>query len=293
MKRKGLIVDNTQGTLNLTQGMDVVGSDGEKVGSVQDVRGEYVVVSKGFFFPTDYYVPFDALTTVDGDKVYLNVTKDAALNQGWDQEPVASMTSTTYDEQPITDAGLHVDQPVTNVGTSAGYTDQTVIGSGATTSYADVEDQPFEHHVERGQVAHDDVRDDAAINVPLSQEELTAERRTVDRGQVRIEKDVIEEAVSLDVPVTNEEVHVSRRVVDRDVAPGDATFEGGTIEVPVHGEEVDVQKRSRVREELEISKDAVQETERVTGTVRREEARVTDDSGNVVDDTATRNRTKR
>lgn len=286
-------MDTNQGTLNLTQGMDVVGSDGDKVGSVQDVRGEYVVVSKGFFFPTDYYVPFDALTNVDGDKVYLNVTKDEALNQGWDQEPAGTLESTTYDEQPITDAGLHVDQPVTNAGTSAAYTDQTVVGSGTTTGYADVEDQPFEHQVERGQVMHDDVRDDATINVPLSQEELTAERRTVDRGQVRIEKDVVEEDVSLDVPVTNEEVHVSRRVVDRDVAPGDATFEGGTIDVPVHGEEVDVQKRSRVREELEISKEAVQNTEHVTGTVRREEARVADDSGNVVDDTNTRNRSSR
>lgn len=273
-------MDTTQGTLNLTQGMDVVGSDGDKVGSVQDVRGEYVVVSKGFFFPTDYYVPFNALTNVDGDKVYLNVTKDEALNQGWDQEPDASMASTTtYDEQPITDAGLHVDQPVTNAAT--------------TTGYADVEDQPFEHQVGRGQVAHDDVRHDATINVPLSQEELTAGRRTVDRGQVRIEKDVVEEDVSLDVPVTNEEVHVSRHVVDRDVAPGDATFEGGTIDVPVHGEEVDLQKRSRVREELEISKEAVQNTEHVTGTVRREEARIADDSGNVVDDTSTRNRTNR
>lgn len=256
-------------TLNLTQGMDVVGSDGEKVGSVQDVQGDYVVVSKGFFFPTDYYIPFSAITSADNDNVYLNVTKDNALNQGWDQIPTTTTATTTvYDEQPITDAGLHVDQPVTGTG---------------TTGYTDVEDQPFDHHVDRGQVTHTDVEADDTIHVPLTEEELVAQRRTVDKGAVRIEKDVVEEDVSLDVPVTREEVHVSRRTVDRDVRPGDASFEEGTIEVPVHAEEVEVQKQARVTEELEISKDAVQETERVTGTVRREEAHI-EDAGTVTSD---------
>ncbi|MBA3377265.1 MAG: DUF2382 domain-containing protein [Chloroflexia bacterium] len=259
-------MESNQNTLNLTQGMDVFGSDGEKVGSVQDVQGEYVIVSKGFFFPTDYYIPFSALGNADEGSVYLNVTKDEALNQGWDAVPDTTAATTTYDEQPITDAGLHVDQPVSDT-TNAGL--------------MDTEDRPFDHHVDGGTVAHDDVRDGETINVPLTEEELTAERRTVDRGAVRVEKDVVEEDVSLDVPVTREEVHVSRRTVDRDVTPGDATFEEGTIEVPVHGEEVDVQKQTRVREELEISKEAVQDTEHVTGTVRREEARVEGDVDDV------------
>jgi len=263
-------MDNTDSTLNLTQGMDVVGSDGEKVGSVQDVQGDYVVVSKGFFFPTDYYIPFSALNNADGNSVYLNVSKDEALNQGWDQVPEATTTSTsTYDEQPITDAGLPIDNPVG--GTTTG------------TGVMDTEDQPFDHHVDRGQVAHDDVRDNDTINVPLTEEELTARTREVERGQVQIDKVVSAEERSLDVPVTEEHVHVTRRTVDRDVNAGDATFEEGTIDVPVYGEEVDLEKRARVREEIEISKDATTETERVSGTVRREDVRVTDDTGSIVD----------
>ncbi|MBA2470149.1 MAG: DUF2382 domain-containing protein [Chloroflexia bacterium] len=263
-------MDNSS-TLNLTQGMDVVGSDGEKVGSVQDVQGEYVVVSKGFFFPTDYYIPFSALNNADGDNVYLNVTKDEALNQGWDQVPEATTTTTTaYDDQPITDAGLPIDNPVG--GTAAG------------TGVMDTEDQPFDHHVDRGQVAHDDVRDNDTINVPLTEEELTAQTRGVERGQVQIDKVVSSEERTLDVPVTEEHVHVTRRTVDRDVNADDATFEEGTIDVPVYGEEVDLEKRARVREEVEISKDATTETERVSGTVRREDVRVTDDSDTVVSD---------
>jgi uncharacterized protein (TIGR02271 family) len=83
--------------------------------------------------------------------------------------------------------------------------------------------------------------------------------------------------------VTEEEVHVSRRAVNREAVPSDAAFDEGTIEVPVFGEEVDVQKRARVREEVEISKDAVTETERVTDTVRREEVTIEDgtDEGDI------------
>ncbi len=241
-------------------GMDVVGSDGDKVGSVQDVRGEYVVVSKGFFFPTDYYIPFSAINTADEDNVYLNVTKNDALNQGWDAVPDTTATTTGYGDQPVIDREVETD--------SLGY------GDGRET------------YVNTGRVEADET-----IDVTLTEEELTARTREVARGQVRIDKDVIEEEQSLDVPVTEERVHVSRRVVDRDVQPGDATFEEGTIEVPVYGEEVDVDKRTRVREELEITKDKVQDTQRVTDTVRREEARVTDDSGAVIDDdTQTRSR---
>ncbi len=74
--------------------------------------------------------------------------------------------------------------------------------------------------------------------------------------------------------------------------PGDTAFEEGTIEVPVYGEEVELEKRTRVREELEITKDRVQDTERVSGTVRREEVSVTDETGTVIDDD-TQTRTRR
>ena len=38
-------------------GDDVYGSDGDKVGTVAEVQPSYIVVEKGFFFPTDYYIP--------------------------------------------------------------------------------------------------------------------------------------------------------------------------------------------------------------------------------------------
>ena len=57
--------------ITISHGMDVLGADGEKVGDVADLRGDYVVVSKGFFFPTDYYIPTSAIDSVMDGKVYL------------------------------------------------------------------------------------------------------------------------------------------------------------------------------------------------------------------------------
>ncbi|MBA2470349.1 MAG: YsnF/AvaK domain-containing protein, partial [Chloroflexia bacterium] len=140
-------------------------------------------------------------------------------------------------------------------------------------------DAPFDHDADTGHREQSDT-----INVALTEEELTARTRGVERGQVQIDKVGTSEERTLDVPVTEEQVHVTRRVVDRDVNAADASFEEGTIEVPVYGEEVVVDKRARVREEVEVSKDATTETERVSGTVRREDVRVTDDTGAIVND---------
>src|ERR671922_12426 len=71
----------------IEHGWDVFGSDGEKVGDVSEVREEYLVVSKGFLFPHEHYVPFSAITGIKHDRVYLNVSKDQIEAQGWDDEP--------------------------------------------------------------------------------------------------------------------------------------------------------------------------------------------------------------
>lgn len=250
----------------LRNGLDVVGSDNEKLGEVQDALGEYFVVKQGWFLPTEYYVPSSAITNVDDRAVYLNVTKEEALNQGWDRVPAEQVeTNAVYDDTAA--AGV-VDDPLA---ANQVYTDPGVRDAG----------EPFDHTATEGAQHQDDAD---SIRVPLSEEEFAATTRTVDRGAVRVEKDVVTEEQTLDVPVTEERVHVRQRVVDRDLAPGETVFEEGTIEVPVRGEAVEVEKRARVTGEVEISKDAVQRTERVSDTVRREEAHVVDDGDVIVDD---------
>ena len=50
---------------DLRERADVYGSDGEKVGSIVAVYPNYLVVEKGFFFPTDYYIPVSAVNATE------------------------------------------------------------------------------------------------------------------------------------------------------------------------------------------------------------------------------------
>lgn len=128
--------------------------------------------------------------------------------------------------------------------------------------------QPFDHEQDNPDTH---INEPDELNVPVTEEELSASKREVERGSVRIEKDVVEEQQTLDVPVTEEEVNVSRRTVNRAVDSSDNAFEEETIEVPLRGEEVDLQKSVRVSEEIDIDKSSTTHNEHVGDTVRREE----------------------
>jgi len=226
-------------TTDIITGAEVFGADGDKVGTVAAVYPGYIVVEKGFFFPTDYYIPMSAIASYDNDRVYLNMAKDAALNSGWDAQPT-DLETATYDTSMAT-----------------GVTD---VASGYSVSTTDV-------------------GTDEEIRIPVMEEELTATVRGQEAGAVRIEKDVVSEERTLEVPVTEERVRVERRVVDRPVTAADAdAFQETVIDVPLRTETVDVQKQARVTEEVVVGKEAVQRTERVTDTVRREEVFVDEDA---------------
>jgi uncharacterized protein (TIGR02271 family) len=135
-----------------------------------------------------------------------------------------------------------------------------------------------------------DVTDGDTLRVPVHEEELTATTRPVERGQVRVDKRIVEEDRAIDVPISEERVTITRRAVDREAGVDDLAFREDSIEIPLRSEEVDVQKRDRVVEEIDIAKDTVQSTKRVADTVRREEVTVdeatTGATGQFVDETS-------
>ena len=228
----------------ITVGDEVYGSDGEKVGTIAEVQASYIVVEKGFFFPTDYYIPMSAVTSAGNGQVTLNVAKDEALNSGWDTVPETDTMRTDVDFRS---------------------TDRDSSGQVEMAGY---------------EVAAED-----ELRIPVMEEELTATVRQQEAGAVRIEKDVVTEEQTLEVPVTEERIRVERRVVDRAATGADAgAFEETVIEVPLRSETVDVQKQARVAEEVVVSKEAVERTEQVSGTVRREEVYV-DEDATLIDET--------
>ena len=114
----------------------------------------------------------------------------------------------------------------------------------------------------------------ATRRLQLREEELVAKKQNVEKGEVQVSKDVVTEQKTLEVPVRREEVTIERTPVDR--RPSDRPIDDreDTISVPVHEERVEVEKRPVVYEEVGVGKREVQATERVSDTVRREEARV-------------------
>ena len=135
-------------------------------------------------------------------------------------------------------------------------------------------------------------RSDQSKRLDLVEEQLQAHTRPVQIGEVVLRKEVVTEMRTIEVPVRREELVVERRVVERRPAdeleePGmdelerslAARFrslqEGQTIRLPLIQEEVVIEKRPFVYEEVLIGKRLVEETEQVSGTVRREVLKVT------------------
>jgi uncharacterized protein (TIGR02271 family) len=228
----GISMSVTNEFSGIMVGDEVFGSDGDKLGTVAEIAPDYITVEKGFFFPTDYFIPRSAVQTMQNSQVFLNVSKDVALNSGWDQLSDIDVSATTDQVLAQRQAGMSAE--------SAGWTSQTVEGE--------------------------------EIRIPLAEEELTATVRPTEAGAVRVQKTVVAEDRVLDVPVTEEHIRVERRVVDRAVEGVEPdAFEDMVIEVPLTEEKVDVKKRARVKEEVVISKQAVEHTEHVADTVRHEE----------------------
>jgi uncharacterized protein (TIGR02271 family) len=210
-------------------GTDVYGSDAEKIGTIAGVADDYFVIEKGFIFTTDIFVPMSAVSNVSDDRVTLNVTKDQVESEDWTH-------------QPVDDVG------------------ETHATTGAM----------------RGDAMDAGDADDSAV-LERREERLVVDKDVEQAGKVHVGKRVVEDRQSVDVPVTREEVTVNRRSVDRP-AGGD-TLTDDSIDVPVYEERVEAGKEARVVEELEVGKRATTDTERVEETVRREEFDIDDETG--------------
>jgi uncharacterized protein (TIGR02271 family) len=115
----------------------------------------------------------------------------------------------------------------------------------------------------------------------LREEQLNVTKERVQAGEVGLHKEVITEQKHIDVPLSHEEVYVERRpVADGQIDNATPIGEDETIRVPVSAEQVHVDKDTVVTGEVAIGKRKVQETQQVSATVRREEARV-DQQGDV------------
>jgi len=107
----------------------------------------------------------------------------------------------------------------------------------------------------------------------LHEEQLHVQKQPVNTGEVRVRKEVVTDHKTIDVPVQREEVVIERqrtsgRASSSDIKPGEE------IRIPVKEEQVRVSKEAVVKEEVRVGKRQVQDTEHVSGDVRREQVKV-------------------
>ena len=86
---------------DLRPGWPVLGNDGRRVGTVKDVRQDYIVTSRPGFAP-DLFVPVSAVANVIQETIHLNLRQSDVDQMGWEQEP---LQDDKLDDHP--DAGLH------------------------------------------------------------------------------------------------------------------------------------------------------------------------------------------
>jgi len=120
--------------------------------------------------------------------------------------------------------------------------------------------------------ARDAVKDAYDRTIQLREERLKVSKTPVETGNVHVRKEVRTEHQTIDVPVEREEVVIERRPASGHASGGAIREE--EIRIPLKEEKVNVSKDTVVKEEVSIGKRKVQDTERVGGTIRKEELKV-------------------
>jgi len=111
--------------------------------------------------------------------------------------------------------------------------------------------------------------------VQAKEEKLHPRKESVETGEVKVRKEVHTEQKTIQVPVTKEEVVIERHAVAGSKAHSSDDIKAGEeIRIPVREEQVHLEKETVVKEEVAVGKRKVQDTEQVSGTVRKEEIKV-------------------
>lgn len=228
-------MDDAKRQWEIPDGVDVLGSDDEKLGRVVASHQDYVVVEKGFFFPTDYYVPRSAFAAFDGGSLRLTVPKHEALKQGWDVAP----------EGETWGGGAH--GMAATAAATTGIVGTTGFGAIVDDGSADVLVGELELPVGE------------TLLVPVHAEELEIVKRPL-----------LSELGDAEQTVADERRRVARRA-----SSGEPLAEQ-TIETLVRTEEVETRTPVRVVEEIEVVKEAVERSETLSATLRREVVEVED-----------------
>lgn len=266
-------------------------SQGEKLGDVKEIfvddasgQPTFVEVNHGLFGMNSSLVPlrghrFNGSNT---DELVLAFPKDRIKDApGIDSDAGLSVEEQNeiYRHYGITDAKDEVRYTTndnrTAQGGHAGNEDHLAAGAGVGAAGAGVGATTGRHHADvdatdrKDRVAADATDKDALVR---SEEQLNVEKENVKTGKARLRKYVVTETESVEVPVTREEVRVERTPISEEEAArlGNSEIAEGDASVTLHEERVTVNKETVPVEKVELNKEQVRGTERVSEEVQKE-----------------------
>jgi uncharacterized protein (TIGR02271 family) len=269
----------------LGNGGNVLGSDGEKIGSIgqvylDDQTGEpsWVTAKTGLFGTSESFVPLQG-ADVQGHDVRVPYSK----SQVKDAPRVESDGNLSPEEEDRLYRHYELG------GGTSGYTDTTsttgTVGHGDrdvdidTTSgrQSGLTDTHSDSTNQHGTVGHDTSGPTTDDAMTRSEEQLRVGTERREAGRARLRKYVVTENVTQTVPVSREEVRVEREPIT-DANRGDA-YDGPAIseeehEVTLHAERPVVEKEAVPVERVRLDKETVTTNETVSGEVRKEEIEV-------------------
>lgn len=114
----------------------------------------------------------------------------------------------------------------------------------------------------------------AGQTVQAHEEKLRVDKQSVEKGNVKVRKEVHTEHKTVDVPVTREEIVIERHAGNQQRVSADQLASGQEIRIPVREDQVRVSKENVVAEEVSVGKRKVQSTQRVDEDLRKEEIKV-------------------
>jgi uncharacterized protein (TIGR02271 family) len=191
------------------EGMDVFDANNEKVGTLAESVEGYMRVPSGFLgMGKEHYVPLSAIREIHGDEIHLNVNKDRL-------DELESDVALTTDDGDFD--GTLVERTVTTtpVAESAkrGGRMSPQDDDQRTLQLREEELTARKQSVQTGEVtlSKDVVSEQRTMDVPVKREEVTIERHPVDRRPS--DQPISETGETISVPLHEEQVRAEKRTV--------------------------------------------------------------------------------
>lgn len=246
------------------RGKPVYGSDGEKLGELEDVYQDEDTRQ-----PEWLAIKESMVGGLFGTKHFLVPVMEAQLSSGRGGEEPAIRVP--YTKEKVKDAPQVGGDWISEEQEQQVY---AYYGIKPTTEHSDTQLPRAETTTHERPTAPTTRGDSDEISMGRSEEELRVGKREVDAGRVRLRKWVETEPVSEDVELRRETAQVERHQVNQPVSGAEIGEE--EAEMRLHREEPVVGKETVEKERIDVHREEVVEHEQARADLRKEQVEVDD-----------------